>query len=516
MALPAKRFRHADPGKLPPEGGGGAGTEEGDRLAFAAGPKAPVVVINRGDSYFKQRYTDATWEDNYKDRILPASSDGKKFVFHVPKLEGTQHQYLNYMLLFLRGRIVNKDGGMPENGSSVAPCNGQAFIGRVRASANGTTFMDTSQYSYPILAYVGNLLNASTDKKLGVLQREGYYEDVYKTEDGDEGSEWSALKVGSAWYKRRAVFGGYSATNASTFVFKPEKFAHYNIPIQTEFRDTLPMVSRVGAVVEITMSEPGFYLQCQYDNLIDCLENRYHFEVDSVHLKVPVKTMNASQALSLEKKMTQTPAEFDNIRMDLGKFLIPAGVRSFNTDQIKSFAVCPTRLIFFLMPDYQLDDDYGPSVFRSCPWFEEKWAPDDNGNYVAPSIVNRVHLADATLTINNQSLEDVNPIDPAMLVDEYFSVLYEVLGKDKGNEGGVRIEKQDFANGKFFICFDLTKSGMGFLSGNVRQEVKQGSTKVALRFSGPLKTNLYLFAMAEYHSKIKVTGSRTVYYSYLD
>ena len=520
MSNSSKRFREADPGKLPPEGGGGAGTEGGDKLEFAAGPKAPAVVINRGDSYFRQQYTDATWDDNFIQRIMPASSDGTKFVFYVPKLEGSQHQYLNNMVLFLRGRILGKNGLTPTDNSKIAVINGQALVGRLRMAANGTTIIDTPQHSYPLLAYVGNLLNASTDRKMGVLTREGYHEDVYHPSQGTHGSEWEVLHVNSGWFLRRETFGEtYSSAGKTHFAYRLTKYANYNIPLHTEFRGTLPMVSRVGAVVEITMSEPGFYLQCERKEIADCLAKQYRFVVDSVHLKVPVKIMNASQALSLEKKLLSNPAEFDNIRTDLGKFLIPAGVRSFNTDQIKSFAVCPNRLIFFMMPDYQLDDPFGPSALKSVPYFEKKWSKEKINNeevWVPPDVANRVYLSDAVLTINNQALHDINPSDPSMLVDEHFNVLYEVLGQDRGRGGATRISRQDFANGKFFLCYDLTKSGMGFMSGNVRQEVKQGATKISLRFSGPLPTNVYLFALAEYHSKVKVTSSRTVYYSFID
>ena len=517
MASPAKRMR-TDPGKLPPEGGGGAGTEGAEQLSFAAGPDAPATAINRRDSYFKEQYVDTTWVDNFKVRLMPSSSDGKKFVFHINKLDGSQHMYLNRMKFFMRVQIRDKNNALPPADCTVAPVlsGGQAAVGRVRLTANGTTCMDTSEHTYPVTAYMGNLLNNGMDRKRGVLQREGHYEDEFRGEDGPYGSEWDVLKKGSGWDKRRSLFGDY-LEGGTEFDYRADQYAHFNIPLQTEFRDTLPMVSRVGGVLEITLSEPGFYLQCDHQQVEACRASQYHYHVDHCHLKIPVKTMNPSQGLSLEKRMVREPAEFNNTRMDLGKFLIPEGVKSFNTDQIKSFAVCPSRIAFLMVPAYRLDGAYGPSALRSTPFFEKPWKPPTEAvkSWHAPALEDRVYLADAVLTINNQSVEDINPIDPIMLQDEMYDTLHDNLGLSESTRG-IGLTREDFINGKFLLLYDLTKSGRGFLGGSVRQEVKQGSTKIALRFTDPLPCNVYLFAVAEYRSKVKVTASRTVYYSFLD
>lgn len=518
MATEAKRTR-LDVGKLPPEGGGGSGTQGADELSFSGGPAAPISAIHRNDSYFKQQYLDTTWQDNFRNRILPSSSDGTKFIFQLPKMDGTLHQYINYMLLFLRVKIVDKDGKVPENQLTIAPVNpaGQAVVGRVRMTANGTAIMDTAQHAYPITSYMGQLLNNGRSRKRGIMQREGYYEDIYRPEQGPFGSEWDDFHANSGWDKRRRLFG-IQNKDAAVFQFKDDHYAHFNIPIHTEFRDTLPMVSRVGVTVEITLSEPGFYLQCSRENWAKCKQKKYRYQVDYCHLKVPVRDMSPGPSLDLEKKLLKVPAEFNNVRMDVSKFLIPQGVKSFNTDQIKSFAVCPQRIAFMMIPDYLIEDDYGPSAFRSCPYVDEKWKVTKVGTaetYTPPDIKKRVYLSDAVLTINNQSLEDINPIDHRMLQDEFFNILHNHLGLDNGDRG-ISIEREDFINGKFIMLFDLTKSGRGYLGGGVRQEVKQGSVKIALRFTDALPCNVYLFALAEYRSKVKVTAGRTVYYQYID
>ena len=507
----SERVVNYDIAKLPSEGTG-SGTEGIN--AFPSGQQAPLPVININDGYFPKDEVEASYEDNWELPVDPVSlADPGRLTFVVPKTEGLLCLFLNRAEICWSVTLTDKDGEAPESNLSLAPvCNvAQAMINTVTCYANGTRIMSTQPYAYAMNANFNALMNNGADRKEGLMEAAGYYEDYYRSEIKNE---WKEMLLDSNWEARRRLFGEYKmvpvegkTVKEREFVYDKNKEAHFTAGLNTEFVGPLPMVSRVGATFEITLNPPGFYLQSDLEDQPKCVSKGYRFNIKRVKMYIPVKMQNPGLGLDLEKKMLNTPAEFRNIRMDMGRFLLHKGTSTFNTDQLKSFSICPDRIAFYLIPDWQLEGSYGQSPFRSCPYIPTKPVEGET-----PTVA---HLTKMLLTINNQAISHRSHGDYEELVHHAFVRLHKNLGLESVSEG-INITYRDFYNGKFYALFDLTKSGNASSSGPIRQETKQGVTKLDVEFSQNLPCNAYLFVAAEYHSSVKVTQSRTVYYSFID
>ena len=506
----SQRVVNYDIAKLPSEGTG-SGTEGIN--AFPSGQQAPLPVINVNDGYFPKDEVEASYEDNWELPVDPVSlADPGRLTFIVPKTEGLLCLFLNRAEICWSVTLTDKDGNAPETNLSVAPVNNvsQALINTVTCYANGTRIMSTQPYAYAMNANFNALMNNGADRKNGLMEAAGYYEDYYSNMK----NEWKDVQGGSGWEARRNLFGEYKmvtrpgkTVKERDFIYDKNKEAHFTGKLNTEFVGPLPMVSRVGATYEIALNPPGFYLQSDLEDQKKCIEKGYRFNINRVKMYIPVKMQNPGLGLDLEKKMLNTPAEFRNIRMDMGRFLLHQGTSTFNTDQLKSFSICPDRIAFFIVPAWQLEGSYGQSPFRSCPYIVEQ---PKEGETAKVS-----HLSKMVLTINNQAISHRSHGNYEELVHHAFVRLHKNLGLEHVSEG-INIGYRDFYNGKFYALFDLTKSGNASTSGPIRQETKQGVTKLDLEFDVALPCNAYLFVAAEYHSSVKVTQSRTVYYSFID
>jgi len=472
--------------------------------SFPQSGEAPAAV-NVDEGFFRTSPRDKTWQDSWTSCIAPASIiDNRRLVFHLPKMDGDLYPQLGELRLKLSVRLTDKDGNAPPDNFSVAPINnvGNSIINSLTLSLNGTTVMSCASGLYPFWSYISALLNNTDDRKKSLLQLAGYYEDSVDS--------WDSLVEPSGFEERRRLFGNYALSTGppgtGKFIYNANKIVTFYVPLNTEFVSPTPMLNRVGGSLEMTLNPPGFYLQCEPKDIAACVAKQYAFQVTGAELLVRVREMNPQLSLNLEARIKEAPIEYNNCRMDLKKFLIPANTQSFTTDQLKQNAVCPDRLLFFMIPAYALDDDYGVSVLRSTPFIMDKYkTPAEKKEALRhASFLSRIKLS-----INNQSLESNNNyVNEEDLVSEKFS--YE------RSEHGVGMTLHEYAMGKFFVMYDLTKAKRAALSGNIRQEVKTGTLKLDLGFNKQLPVNVYLMVLSEFHSKVTVTPNRAIYYKYLD
>lgn len=507
-----------DAGKEEVSSGGGNknGAEGigGGTRSFPQSTEAPsAAAVSSDEGFFTTHTRDATWKDSWTAQLSPASIiDNRRLLFHIPKMDGDLFPYLNEAKLKLAVRLLDKDGQKPRDDCTIAPvCNvGNAMINALTITLNGTTVMSCASGLYPYWAYTSSLLNNSSDRKKSMLQLAGFFEDNAEC--------WDQITKNGPWDKRRLMFGSYDVNsaldpNAEVFVFKTNLVRTLYIPLCTEFTQPAPLLNYVGGSLEITLNDPGFYLQCNLNEIEYCRERQFALKIDAAELLLPVREMNPQLSLNLERELKDTPLEYRNTRMDLKKFLIPKGSQTFTTDQLKQNAVCPDRLLFFLIPDWLLDQSYGLSPFRCTGRVMEQY---DTLADKAEKEKTAAYLTNVRMTVNNQSLESTaSYVNHEDLLTAKFMELLICLGLDR-SEYGIPLEISEYAHGKCMMAYDLTRPKRAALSGGTRLDVKTGTLKLDLNFSAILPCNSYLLVLSEFHSKVSITKNRTVYYTFID
>lgn len=474
--------------------------------------------VSDSEGFFRKIQKDSTWTNSWTMSLTPSATITQdRITFNIPKLDGDNFPFLNDMKVKLRVRLTSPVGGIeqPKDDADIAPINniGNSMFNNVKLYLNETQVSSSTNGLYPYWAYLNAMVNNNEDRKLGLMQLFGYYEDHY----------WDNMpttNVMSGWLRRRNLFGTLTKTGDEvTFKYDGEKIVTVYADIMTEFKGTtVPMLNLVGGRLEIYLNRPGFYIQSGAKNMNDCVADKYYLKIVSAELFVNVKTMNPSLSASLEKHLISTPQVYHTTRMDMRKILIPAGQTSFTTDNIKQTLVSPDRLMLFIVPNHYVDSEYGTSALRMNNYIgtQVKYIPPQGptpgGN--RDQAHKRAYLTGVKLSLNNESLE---PSEGGNSADELSRRKCMEFYQNQGMmdaESPVRISPENFADGRFVMLYDLTRSKRAALAGPIRQEAKQGNLKLELTFDKSLPTNSFLMVMSEFHSAVTVDKNRNVMYQY--
>lgn len=461
----------------------------------------PIPAVSSEEGFFGRERLDTTWSDSWSLTLQPSAVvDDTRMTFQCPKLSGNNFAYLNRMSLKMTFSLTDPDGKPPTENLSIAPVNffPNVMFSSVKLFLNETQVTGSVNGLYSYYSYISALISNSTDKKKGYLQAFGYYED-------DERSWKQMVERDSGWSSRRSLFGDYKeVTTNNHFVFS-DKRATLFADLLTEFSaSSVPMINQVGIRVELLLNKPEFYLQSTAGDAAKCSEKKYKLNIHSAELSIPIKTMTPSLSLALERKLHTSNLEYNTVRMDLRRILIPKGNSVFSTDNLKQTASSPDRIYLFLMPESRMTSNYGPSCLRMCAYI----GPEEKSQ--------RCYLQSIRLTMNNQSLESSDTATSSRdLYVRKLKEFYENLGCDD-TDFAPRISLTDYIAGKFIMIYDLTKAKRASVSApNVRSDVKEGNLKLEMTFTKPLVENAFLCVMSEYHSKVIVDKNRNVTYRYL-
>lgn len=473
--------------------------------------------VSDSEGFFRKIKKDSTWANSWTMNLTPAAAiTRERITFHIPKLDGDNFPFLNDMKIKLRVKIVSEGPDKkPPATQDIAPINNIAnsMFNNVKLYLNETQVSSSTNGLYPYWAYVSALVNNNEDRKLGLMQLFGYYEDHH----------WDNLQEGSVtsgWFRRRELFGQLKITGDTyRFDYDSKKIVTLYADVMTEFKgSTVPMLNLVGGRLEVYLNRPGFYMQSGAGNTTNCNMNKYYLDIVSAELLVNVKTMNASLSANLEKHLSSTPQVYQTTRMDMRKIMMPAGQFSFTTDNIKQTLVAPDRVMLFLLPNHYIDAQYGTSALRMNNYIGEQvtWHPGDAGRpgENRDDVTKRAYLTHVKMSLNNESLE---PSEGGNTADELMRRKCMEFYQNQGMmdaESPVRISPASYADGKFVMLYDLTKSKRAALAGPLRQEAKQGNLKLEMTFSKELPTNAFLMVMSEFHSSVTVDKNRNVVYQY--
>ena len=188
------------------------------------------------------------------------------------------------------------------------------------------------------------------------------------------------------------------------------------------------MVSGVAARLEIVFQDPVFYMQCFNDGALSGETMKYYLKIESASLICPVKTLNASLALDLEKKLQAAPLEFPLERYEIKKMTIPSGLQSCTMDALTQSSINPDSLLLLFVPEDTWQGNWKTTPIERLPLVTDKDGFDIHGKALKDdgktAKLNRV-----LLTLNGNSVQQLSGDSThETLMKHAFYNLYRNLG----------------------------------------------------------------------------------------
>ena len=291
--------------------------------------------------------------------------------------------------------------------------------------------------------------------------------------------------------------------------------------LQTDFTSCpLPLMPGVGVRVDIQINRPGFYMQCAPSELDVCKKHQYYLKIVRAELSVPVREMNDSLHMEMERKLLKAPAVFPLSRSANKTSAIPQGLRTWTSGQIKQGSTTPDRIIFFIIPSYIVDDDYGHPPFYMPQTIRAKLGDADlamraaSGNdvtffdYETGASLENVRLIQGTRDLDGaETVAGANSLARKKMFD-----LFTAMGRANDTFAPL-ITLRQFQACKFIMLYDMTKSKRAAFLSEVRQMPAEGPLTFHLAFDKELPCPVYLYTLSEHHSEVKIDKNRNVTYA---
>ena len=499
-------------------------TEEGNNRVGMGGntvsPHEPVNVIFDLDRFFTQPAIESAYSRSWTMHVSPSGhSNDRRLSFNIPPMSDGNLYLLKDAKLALTVRLVDKDGNKPADDAKVSISNnlGQTLFKDIHMTMNECPCSLGYAGLYAHFCYMYNFLNASTDRKNGLLQLQGFASDNFADLDSASARHWGPVGQQSGFNTRRNMFGNYDKTRAK-FTFDGEPRLFFS-PLMTDFTNCeQPILSGVTIRLEMTRNRDTATVQNGDIVLNNTTSNTafkakgYKISVDKVELLIPVRTLNASLNLKIEQKLKEKPLNYNTIRTEVKKISLEKGHRTFVIDNLKTpqQSILPDRIYLALIADYYFDSDIGRNPFTySSVLFE------DPAKVATGTEPKTTKLIQTRLSVNNESLEtfegtgDAHAHCARKLLD-----LYSTLGFTE-TEAGLPIPIQQYMYKDFIIGYDITASkNAALLGADIRGRALDGAMRLDMTFSDVLPTNAWLLVLSEYHSSLSITHNRNVKYSY--
>ncbi len=474
-----------------PAAGSASGGAGGSSSAPAAG-----AAIFPADNFFGQKGVDRTWTDSYTLNFNPSTAINDHLItFEVPRLASPNFMNVGEMVVQLSVKLVDKEGKKPEDNSKVAPVClfGSSLFRTMRLFANEVQ-ISSCEGMYPLRCYVDSVLNETLASKHGAAQLFGGYYDTAQ-------SFQKTSKANTGFTSRRLLLASASQPTPGTIVYKYHDSA---VPIYAKLltdmtATSLPLLHGVSVRVELAVNEPSYYMVCG-DNDKDT--KAYKLKVEQATLLVPVKTMQPSLALDLERRLDHAPLHYSMRRVEIKRINIAPGLASYTTDSLTQSSLNPQRILLFFIPTKYSQGGYGANPFEFCNEFKKE---DDT----------MVKLTKVNLSINGAPLENYEANTHDKLVVSGFHMLYKNLGLlTNKSDSACALDLVAFNKGYSMFLFDTTKTGRAYNTG-AEQPSKTGSLRLEVGFSDVLPGAVELMVFSEYHSSMDITKNRSVSYNYV-
>jgi len=400
---------------------------------------------------------------------LTTVTDGSPIEFDV---SGSGDDYVDFANTMLHVKAIVTHGNDTDlaAGSAVGPVNLflHSLFSQVDISLNGT-LITSSTNTYPYRAMIETLLSYSMDAKTSQLTSALYCKDTAGNMDSMDFENENEVNKGLAARRRMA---------RESRVIDMMGRLHADIFFQDRY-----MLNEVGVKIKLIRSKDAF-----------CLMGDANYKAKIMHASLFVRKVKVmplvflAHAKAIERGMAKYP-----IRHVVCKsFTIPQNYLDMNHEKLFSRQL-PMRIMIGLVDNRAFNGSRDRNPFNFAHF----------------------NLHEIGLYLNGQQQHALRPIQPNFATGEYiraYNTVFAGTGK-LGADEGLFITRDEYANGYSLYAFDLT-ADLG--EDDHFSLVRQGSVRLALKFSQALQTTETVIAYTEFEFEnvVEIDRNRNVVFDF--
>jgi len=395
---------------------------------------------------------------------LTGIADGAPIEFDV---NGTGEDYLDFAnsMLYVRAKITQNNGNDLPNDAAVAPSNLflHSLFAQVDISLNGT-LISSSTNTYPYRSFIETLLSYGEDAKKSQLTSELYYK--------DQAGRMDAITFDDA--------GNSGLAQRRALTLRSREFdmigrIHGDIFYQNRF-----MLNEVGLKIKLIRSKDAF-----------CLMGTAA-KVKIVHASLFVRKVKLTPSIFLAqaKALENGTAKYPIKRVICKSFAIPQNYLDASHEKLYSGQL-PSRIVIGLVDNRAFNGNRERNPFN----------------------FQHFNLSEISLYLDGQQQHALKPIQPNFANGLYiraYNTLFAGTGKLTHDEG-LFISREDYAGGYALYAFDLTADLGDDDNFNL---VRQGSVRLALKFTAALEATVTVIAYGEFENLIEIDRDRNVLFDF--
>jgi len=341
-----------------------------------------------------------------------------------------------------------------------------SLFSQVDISLNGT-LITFSTNTYPYRAMIATLLSYGMDAKTSQLTSALYYKDTAGNMDSVDFEDENAVNKGLAARCRMA---------RESRVIDMMGRLHADIFFQDRY-----MLNEVGVKIKLLCSKDTF-----------CPMGDANYKVKITHASLFVRKVKVMPSVFLAhaKAMERETAKDPIRRVVCKSFTIPQNYLNMNYEKL-FFGQLPTRIVIGLVDNRAFNGSRERNPFNFADF----------------------NLHEIGLYLDGQQQHALRPIQPNFATGEYiraYNTIFAGTGKLGANEG-LFISRDEYANGYSLYAFDLT-ADLG--EDDHFSLVRQGSVRLALKFSQALEATVTVIVYAEFENVIKIDRNRNVVFDF--
>ena len=394
-------------------------------------------------------------------------TDGSPVEFDI---SASGEDYIDFAntVLYVKAKLTWNDGNNLANDAAVGPVNLflHSLFSQMDISLNGT-LITASTNTYPYRAMLETLLSYGHDAKKTQLTSALFYKDDAGRMDSVDFDNDDALNRGLV--KRREF------SRAST-TFDMMGRLHADIFFQERY-----MLNEVGVKIKLVRSKDTFCIM----GAIPCKAKIMHASLFVRKVKL-MPSVFVAHAKTLERGTAKYPIR----RVMCKAFTVPQNYRDVSHEKLFSGQL-PTRIVIGIVSNRAFNGHLESNPFN----------------------FQHFGLSEIALYLDGQQQHAMRPIQPNYADGQYiraYDSLFAGTGKLYKDEG-LYISREDYPNGYALYAFDLT-ADLG--EDDHFSLVKQGSVRLALKFSVALNDTITVVAYAEFENIIEVDGDRNVIFDF--
>jgi len=383
-------------------------------------------------------------------------------------ISGTGDDYIDFAntILHVKAKITQNDGTNLPADAATGPANLflHSFFSQVYISLNGT-LITASTNTYPYRAMLETLLSYGQDAKTSQLTSALYYKDTA----GHMDSTTFDHNVNEGLAARRRL-------SARSAVMDMIGRLHADIFFQERY-----MLNEVNVKMKLIRSKDAF-----------CLMGGANYKVQIIHASLFVRKVKLMPSVFIAhaKALERGTAKYPIRRVVCKSFTIPERYRDVHHEKLFSGQL-PTCIVIGLVDNRALNGDRERNPFN----------------------FRHFGLSEISLYLDGQQQHAIRPIEPNFGTGEYIRAYNTVfagtvkLGADKG----LFIDREDYGSGYALYTFDLTAD---LDEQDHFSLVRQGSVRLALKFSAALAATVTVIAYAEFENVIEINRNRNVLFDF--